>query len=488
MPLRKLRTWVLSAALGIAGLTAMLPAAAADSKAEPKADAKAVASATAAPSKGTGGKLDNSGCQSCHDGQKGKQKGTDAEGEPRDLHSIDNGKYGKSVHSKMQCVACHTEIVDSKTPHKINTKAEKPNCISCHENLFEKAKKDPQIAKIPRLKEVMESITEYKKSFHARENADDETRSNASCNDCHEVHEFSIPPKGDARTQWRVNNPKLCGTSCHEDQLEEFTESIHGVQLLEEGNTDSAMCSDCHTSHSVGNTSTATVKQAITESCGDCHDKAYNSYERTEHGKIAAKTGGNTVRCTDCHGSHGVALLSTLPDTREKVKADNKMCIACHNSDLAFAKFAPLKPGQKADDKNALKEPRPNLDQIHKWLPNAQLHWNSVRCVDCHTAAAEEQSHEILNDKKAERKCVTCHTRDSALATRLYRHLAEEEEQKYGFANSIILANSYVIGATRHPLLDGLIMAAAALMLIGVLGHGAVRYLTGRSRRKNGNE
>ena len=25
------------------------------------------------------------------------------------------------------------------------------------------------------------------------------------------------------------------------------------------------------------------------------------------------------------------------------------------------------------------------LDDIHAWLPNARLHWRSVRCVDCHT-------------------------------------------------------------------------------------------------------
>lgn len=487
MPLRKLRTWALSAALCIAGLAAAMPATAADTKAEPKADAMATVAAKATPAKAAGGgKLDNAGCQDCHDGKKGKLEGKDAEGEPRELHAIDTSKYGKSVHSKMQCVECHTEIVDSKTPHNINTKAAKPDCASCHEKLWEKAKTDPQVAKIPRLKEVMESIEEYNKSFHARENADDETRTNASCNECHEVHAFDIPPKGDARKQWRVNNPQQCGTACHEDQLEEFNESIHGVQLLEEGNMEAATCSDCHTAHSVGNTSAVTFKQKVTETCGDCHDKAFTSYERTEHGKLAAKHGGNTIRCADCHGGHDVLLLTKLPDTRQIVQQDNKMCISCHNSDLAFAKFAPLKEGQKAGDKDALKEPRPDLDQIHKWLPNTKLHWQSVRCVDCHTAMDEEQSHEILDKEKAERKCVACHTRDSALAARLYRHLAEEEEQKYGFANSIILANSYVIGATRHPLLDTLVLIAAALMFLGVLGHGALRYLTARSRRKNG--
>ena len=108
-----------------------------------------------------------------------------------------------------------------------------------------------------------------------------------------------------------------------------------------------------------------------------------------------------------------------------------------------------------------------------------------MRCIDCHTSAEPGLSHEILGEKKAERMCVTCHTKDSQLAARLYRHLADDEKQKYGFANSVILSNSYVIGATRHPLLDTLILVMAALTFVGVLGHGLVRYLGAKKRRNN---
>lgn len=469
----RLKAWALTALICVAGLSA--------------------APAMADEHKSASGKLDNATCQTCHDGKKGKLEVKNDEGKARALHAVENDKYGKSVHAKMQCVTCHTEIIDAKEKHQINTKAKKPDCASCHEALWDKTKKEGHDKQKPRLGDVVQNIADYKKSLHARENADDETRSNASCNDCHDVHSFNIPPKSDkeARKEWRANNPKLCGTSCHEDQLEEFTDSIHGQKLLDEGEMDAAICSDCHTSHSVGNTSTATVKQAITESCGDCHDKQFHSYERTQHGKLAVKTGGNPVRCMDCHGSHGIALLTKLPDTRKTVAQDNKMCISCHTSDKKFEKFAPLvEEGKltqvKADAKAAGKKmERPDLDTIHSWLPNTKLHWQSVRCIDCHTAAAEEKSHEILGQKKAERKCVTCHTRNSSLATRLYRHKVAEEKQLFGFSNSIILTNSYVIGATRHPLLDTIIMIIAGLTLLGVLGHGAVRYVTGKSRRKN---
>ena len=64
-----------------------------------------------------------------------------------------------------------------------------------------------------------------------------------------------------------------------------------------------------------------------------------------------------------------------------------------------------------------------------------------------------------------------------------YRHLAKEEQQRLGFANSVILATSYVPGATRHPLLDTLVLGAFAAMILGLLAHGLGRFLTRGKRR-----
>ncbi|MFB0937019.1 MAG: hypothetical protein QMB52_14690, partial [Propionivibrio sp.] len=155
------------------------------------------------------------------------------------------------------------------------------------------------------------------------------------------------------------------------------------------------------------------------------------------------------------------------------VAQDNRVCLGCHDSDEQFAKFAPEK------------KTRPPIDDIHAWLPNTRLHWKAVRCVECHTpevAAGEMLSHQILAKDKAEKDCLTCHSASSALKTRLYRHLVKEEQQRLGFANSVILATSYVPGATRHPLLDTLVLGAFAAMLLGLLAHGLGRFLT-RGRR-----
>ena len=111
-----------------------------------------------------------------------------------------------------------------------------------------------------------------------------------------------------------------------------------------------------------------------------------------------------------------------------------------------------------------------------------------MRCVECHTPAGKSLSHEILAKDRAERQCVACHSQDSALKTRLYRHLQKEENERLGFFNSIILTHAYVLGATRNPLLDAIVGGLFALTLLGILVHAAGRVLGWFLRRRRKDE
>ena len=161
------------------------------------------------------------------------------------------------------------------------------------------------------------------------------------------------------------------------------------------------------------------------------------------------------------------------------VAQDNGMCLGCHNNDQKFAKFG----GKLTPEK-----PRPNIDKLHAWLPNTQRHWESARCVDCHTPPVSQTSvvslsHEILNKEKARKDCATCHSPNSALNLGLYRHVRETETRERGFANAAFLSNAYVIGATRNIYLDmlGLIMVGGTLA--GVAMHGLLRIIVARRRK-----
>jgi len=135
--------------------------------------------------------------------------------------------------------------------------------------------------------------------------------------------------------------------------LEAYAGSIHGKAVLKKHNTKSAVCTDCHNAHAVGNTSTNAVKLAITAECGSCHEESYASYKATYHGQINTLGYAYTAKCANCHGSHGVLAVK---DPESKVHPDNRMktCRECHNGkkDLPDAPpgFASFQPHGRAGD------------------------------------------------------------------------------------------------------------------------------------------
>ena len=227
--------------------------------------AQTAAAPVAAPA-ATAQTLDNATCLSCHDGKKGKLEVPGAEGKPRALHSVAPDKFGQSVHAKMQCVACHTDITDNAEKGNLHAKdtaqkLKKVDCASCHQSLWEQAQKDGTAKSKPGLGLVAENIEAYKKSFHARPNTDDKTKPNASCDNCHDTHSFKVPAKGTPEyAEHRLGISKACGENCHSDQLDAYAGSVHGKEVLDKKNAKAATCADCHSAHSVGNSSGRSVQ------------------------------------------------------------------------------------------------------------------------------------------------------------------------------------------------------------------------------------
>jgi cytochrome b subunit of formate dehydrogenase len=152
--------------------------------------------------------------------------------------------------------------------------------------------------------------------------------------------------------QWRLESPGLCGSACHTDALDEYSNSVHGKALLGKKDTKAAVCSDCHTSHDIGNTSASAFKLAITASCGSCHEDNYKSYKATYHGQINTLGYTNTAKCFDCHGSHGILAIK---DPESKVHVNNRLdtCQGCHGKkgvSEASAGFVSFQPHATTDN------------------------------------------------------------------------------------------------------------------------------------------
>jgi len=284
------------------------------------------------PEKETGNPA-NATCLGCHGNEGFAMPGAD--GQMRQLHVVKD-RFGNSVHGKRLCVECHKDITE--IPHKTGV-THKVSCVTCHEELWEAAKKDNKTQENARLGVVVQQIDRFMKSIHARPNKEDQSRTNATCYNCHDPH-YVYTTGSPERAQWRKDIPNVCG-KCHSAERDQYVKSVHGKEVLEKGNPGAAICSDCHSTHDVEDPAKDTTKIAITKNCGGCHYESFKSYTETYHGQVNKLGYAYTAKCFDCHGSHGIQRVN---DPKARVHPDNRLktCQQCHkDATQGFTTFEP---------------------------------------------------------------------------------------------------------------------------------------------------
>jgi cytochrome b subunit of formate dehydrogenase len=239
------------------------------------------------------------------------------------------------VHAKRRCVECHTDITE--IPHT-RIGPIRVGCIQCHQDLWRGLEEDRR-KDYERLGVVVEQIDRYLKSVHAQPHRADQSRTNATCYNCHDAH-YIYPIGSTGRADWRLSIPLVCG-KCHEKQRELYSHSVHGVEVMQKGNPVAAICSDCHTTHDIQRTAEAATKVAITQNCGNCHVESYRTYIQTYHGQVHRLGYAYTAKCSDCHSGHNVQRVS---DPASRVHPNNRLatCQQCHkNATPGFVSFQP---------------------------------------------------------------------------------------------------------------------------------------------------
>jgi len=277
-------------------------------------------------------KLANDRCLRCH-GKENYSRKT-ASGEVRQLH-VTAEKFQESVHGANDCVDCHKDIV--KIPHKKGVER-KIGCIRCHQDQWADAQLSGGNGKENRLGVVVEKIESYMGSIHARPNIDDQSHTNATCYNCHDAH-YITPIDTAYRAEKKFQIPSVCG-KCHTRELESYMNSVHGMEIRN-GNTDAAVCSDCHSAHKTDIAGDVSGRLAITAECGNCHLEQLDSYVETYHGKITQLGYGETAKCYDCHGAHEIKRVS---EPASMVHNGNRLktCQTCHeNATEGYVTFQP---------------------------------------------------------------------------------------------------------------------------------------------------
>jgi nitrate/TMAO reductase-like tetraheme cytochrome c subunit len=243
-------------------------------------------------------------------------------------------------------------------------------------------------------------------------------------------------------------------------------------KVIDASNHGGMECKTCHGAGYVKFPHAQDARENISP-CGECHARKVFKIEKEIEKSVHTKSEkGDRFTCNTCHNPHVYRVAAKIVKPRAIVLQDNAFCMDCHESELRYAEYAPQA------------KRLPKMETVHAWLPSPTLHWGAVRCVDCHTPAGKTLSHEIQKKDTAEKQCVSCHSRDSVLRTRLYRHLIEEERlSPVGFVNAGILTSTYIIGATRNEYLDFAAMGLVGLTVAALALHGLLRILGHALRR-----
>lgn len=220
-------------------------------------------------------------------------------------------------------------------------------------------------------------------------------------------------------------------------------------------------CTDCHSYEYTTYPHNGKLKLDPMASCLDCHggDETFASYQfekiDEEYRKsIHFREYGEEFTCAKCHDPHTYRPSArNSDDVLEIVDYSNKMCLTCHND----MKMYKLLSGNN----------NPELVQVHDWLPNQELHFQHVRCIECHTEVVDglNVSHNIQGKDKAVKNCVECHSANSRLKASLYKY-QNLQKRTDGTDSELIGQSSYVIGTHQNPVLK----LISILMFLGVLG------------------
>ncbi|HEY3390585.1 MAG TPA: cytochrome c3 family protein [Prolixibacteraceae bacterium] len=232
-------------------------------------------------------------------------------------------------------------------------------------------------------------------------------------------------------------------------------------------------CTDCHSADYTTYPHNGELKLEPLSTCLDCHggDAKYAVYQfekiDTEFQKsVHFQKMGETFTCSKCHNQHYYQDKSRKSSVvADIVGFSNEMCMSCHNNNSKFTLVS---------DKI-----KPALSQIHEWLPNQELHFKSVRCIECHTQVVDSLavSHNILPKEKALKNCVECHSKNSMLEASLYKYKNLQSRSEKGKLNSIISNKSYVIGAYQNIWVNYISIAIILLTLVGICIHLIARII-----------
>lgn len=267
-------------------------------------------------------------CSSCHPAE-----GLEWEGS---VHAPNVAEAGDAP----GCVRCHGShrvlgAEDRAAPtHPLNVAS---LCGSCHA--------DPEIVgtyfMAPEKAQARTAVEEYYQTVHGSALTEAGLVVSATCNDCHGAHKI-LPSDSAESSIHRSKIAETCGT-CHQGVLETYMGSAHGAayrtgQTTPEGEP-APVCVECHTSHEIVRADQPQWYLGVVEECGSCHERLYETYFETYHGKATGLGYELAAQCAECHTAHAM-LPATDPESSVYPTNLVETCGQCHpNANQNFVEY-----------------------------------------------------------------------------------------------------------------------------------------------------
>ena len=233
------------------------------------------------------------------------------------------------------CLGCHKEQIASQGPRRSLGElklAQAKLCESCHVGKSEVVSKSSFGAKF---------VSSFDHSVHGAALQAGRAES-AGCIDCHGAHAMNKAAVAGAK----INRINLTGTcaKCHQQQAKEFATSVHAI-ALNQGNLDSAGCTNCHGEHDIRQHTdpAAPVHKAnlARQVCAECHasvrltkryglsSDTFKTFSDSYHGLAVRGGSVEVVNCASCHGVHAIKSQDDPTSTVNKAHLA-QTCGACH--------------------------------------------------------------------------------------------------------------------------------------------------------------
>jgi len=272
-------------------------------------------------------------CKSCHDKVKGLDQSVHKN---RDCKSCHNPHYQSPVkelktNQTSECLKCHNNKNIKDYSSSIHSKRN-VGCDACHKGGHEVKKINKYEISAVCGKCHGSHQKDFNNSIHTTV-LKDGNKNAPTCVDCHGAHKI-VGNKMSIESQ-------AC-LKCHLDEklfpgeekgsakfVARYKTSIHSS--IQKDGKQAAGCVDCHGDHMIESTTDptkSTVKAKMMETCGKCHTKEIEHYNKSSHGQAYKNGNKDAPSCFQCHGEHNInSVLSS--DEFSKIN-QTEMCLSCH--------------------------------------------------------------------------------------------------------------------------------------------------------------